>query len=361
MSTKILIAGYFGCGNLGDDAILVGLKDGLDNEDVELTCLSGNPSESFSLYGMRAVPRKDFKSIDEEIKACDILAFAGGSIFQDVTSVRSPAYYANLVTKAKKAGKKVVFMGQGVGPLNTFFGKRFAVSSFKAADEIVVRDPGSAALLRELGVNRPVHVGADMAFLMRPPVQRPDDTEFSVGGMKTVGIAPRPFGKQTKHVVQLFGEFARMLYQANTIPILIEMDQAHDRNLIAEIAKAQGGKMPDIRRLQTPMQVQERMSRMEAVVAMRLHAGILATTVGVPTFMVSYDPKVTAFSKLLELHTAPNLEGLTAQRLFESFQAFQKEKERNLRTLERKRDEFRKSAEVNIEALRRCLRSKASL
>ena len=147
MSSRLLLAGYFGCGNLGDDAILVGFVDGVVKENHDLVVLSGAPEETYRLYGARSIARRDFKQIEEELERCDALVFPGGSIFQDVTSVRSPAYYSTLVTKAKKAGKKVFFLGQGVGPLKTFFGKRFAVSAFKAADAIVVRDPGSAALL----------------------------------------------------------------------------------------------------------------------------------------------------------------------------------------------------------------------
>jgi polysaccharide pyruvyl transferase CsaB len=360
LSAKLLLAGYFGCGNLGDDAILMGLSQGLKDEDVEMVLLSGSPDETYRQYGIRSAPRKDIKVIDEEIKRCDVLVFPGGSIFQDVTSVKSPAYYSTLVTKAKKAGKRVVFLAQGVGPLTSFFGKRFAVTAFKAADDIVVRDPGSLQTLRDLGIKTPVQVAADLAFLMPPPIERPDSQSFAVGNMKTVGIAPRPFGKHTKTIIQLFGDLARMLYQSGQMPVLIEMDHNDDRNLIAEIGKTQGGKVPDIRKLQTPMQVQERMARMDAVIAMRLHAGILATTVGVPSFMVSYDPKVAAFAKLLELSTAPNIEGLTAQRLFESFQQFQKDRERNEKILERKREEFRKLAELNIEVLKRSLKSKVN-
>lgn len=356
MSTRILLAGYLGCGNLGDDAILVGLSEGLRPYDVDMAVLSGNPEETYRLYGIRSLHRRDFKAIQLELEACDILVFPGGSIFQDVTSARSPAYYASLVARAKKAGKKVILLGQGVGPLRTFFGKRFATQAFKSADEIVVRDPGSITLLKELGINRPIHMGADLAFLMPTPNEKLDPADFSVGNMKTVGIAPRPFGKHTKSIVQLFGELARLLYQNNYIPVLIEMDHNDDRNLIAEIGKTQGGKVPDIRRLQTPMQVQERMARMEAVIAMRLHAGILATAVGVPSFMVSYDPKVSAFAKMLELGTAPSIEGLTAQRLYESFAAFMRDAERNKKVVANKREEMRKLAQVNVDVLVKSLK-----
>ena len=84
---------------------------------------------------------------------------------------------------------------------------------------------------------------------------------------------------------------------------------------------------------------------------MRLHAGILAATVGIAPFMVSYDPKVTAFAKLLDLGGAPSIEGMTAQRLFDSFTDFQKDRERNERMLLRKREDLNKSARENVDLL----------
>lgn len=359
MAIKLLLAGYFGCGNLGDDAIFAGLIEALRGRGYEFCVLSGAPEESFRLYGVRAAPRRDFKVVEEEIKNCDALVFPGGSIFQDVTSVKSPAYYATLVNKAKKAGKKVIFLGQGVGPLKTFFGKRFASGAFKAADAIVVRDPASMTLLKDLGVRSSIQLGADTAFLLPAPANNEDSGEFGVAGMKTIGIAPRPFGRHTKAIIQIFGDLSRLLYTNNMVPVLIEMDHAEDRNLIAEIGKTQGGKIPDIRKLQTPTQVMQRMSRMDTVIAMRLHAGVLASAVGVPPYMVSYDPKVTAFAKLMELGTAPSIEGLTGQKLYDSFMAFHRDRDRHARIIERKRQEMIQLAQVNVETLERCLKGAA--
>ena len=357
MTRNLLLCGYFGCGNLGDDAILVGISEALSDLDVKFTMLSGAPEETYRLYGMRSVPRLDLKAVQEAIVEADFVVFPGGSIFQDVTSVRSAAYYNSLVRRAKKAGKRVFMVGQGVGPLNTFLGRRFAVAAFGLADEIVVRDPGSMTLLKNIGVKRPVRLGADTAFLIPPPADQTSDTAFQVGEMRTVGIAPRPWGKNVRGIQRLFADLAKKLYAANVIPVMIEMDQHEDGPLIYEIGKLLGGKVPDIRKMQTPMQVQQRMSRMEAVIAMRLHAGILAASVGVPPYMISYDPKVTALAKLLELAPAPSIDGLTADRLFENFMGFLKDRERNMKIVERKRAEMKAAAMVNVQALRECLTS----
>jgi polysaccharide pyruvyl transferase CsaB len=356
----LLLAGYFGSGNLGDDAILLGFIQGLGNEGHDVTVMSGVPEETHRNYGFRVVPRKNFDAIKEAMDHCDALVFPGGSIFQDASSVMSVKYYHTLVNMAKAKKKKVLLLAQGVGPVNSFFGKRWTAAAYNMADAVTVRDPFSAQALQSLGVKRPVRVTADMAFLLPRPTEHPDSQEYRVGNMTSVGISVRPHGKG-KEVVTLFGELCRLLFQANVKPVLLEMDRNEDGPLILEISKAQGGKIPDARKLQTPMNVQQRLARMDTVIAMRLHAGILAATVGIPPFMVSYDPKVTAFAKMLDIAAAPPIEGLTAQRLFESFMAFNKERERNERIVERRREELSKSAAQNLDILREVVKAPATI
>ncbi len=347
---RVLLAGYLGSGNLGDDAIMLGLVGGLGDAPVDLAVLSGNPEETFRLYGMRSIPRRDMKAVNAAIGECDALVFPGGSIFQDVSSVASVHYYANLVKSAKSQGKKVVLVGQGVGPLNSFLGKRMAASAFNLADAVAVRDPSSMAALKALGVTKPIRVTADPAFLLPPPTGHEDVQAFGAGGMKSVGIAPRPFGKKgAREVVALFGEFCRLLYGAGVMPVLVEMDRANDGPLIEAISKSQGGKIPDIRKLQTPMQVQQRMARLDGIVAMRLHAGILAATVGVPPLMVNYDPKVTALARLLDVGSPVAMQGLTPTRLLDAYLAFAKDRERNGKIVARKREEMTRLAQGNVD------------
>jgi hypothetical protein len=59
---------------------------------------------------------------------------------------------------------------------------------------------------------------------------------------------------------------------------------------------------------------------------------------------------------MLDMGTAPSIEGLTAQRLFDAFLQHQRGRERNEKLLERKREEFVTAAKVNIELLEHGLR-----
>lgn len=356
MKARLVAAGYFGCGNLGDDAILAGFAEGLREDSVDLVALAGSPERLMRNNGIRSIQRKDLKEVAEAIEESDALVFPGGSIFQDVTSVKSVAYYAQLVKMAKKSGKKVIMLGQGVGPLNNFFGKKMAATAFNSADLLVVRDPASVSTLKALGVQQVPKVAADMAYLLPTPTMGEESKNFGVAGMKTVGISIRPWGSdKNKTVIKEFGELAKLLYQKQYVPVMIGMDAAEDQPLIDEISKMHGGKVPDLKNLTSPKQLQERLMRMEAVIAMRLHAGILATTVNVPAYMVAYDPKVTAFSNSMGFPTPPSMQGITAQRIFEGFQSFVQNRERTVESLQRKREEQARLARLNIEALRDAL------
>jgi len=336
---------------MGDDAILAGFFDAASHMGLECVALSGNPDETFARFGIPSVARREMKAVEKAIEASDALVFPGGSVFQDVTSTRSVAYYAQLVKMAKKAGKKVVLVGQGVGPVTSFLGKRMTTSAFEMADAIAVRDPGSSTLLRSLGIKKPIRVTADTAFLLPMPHVEAEDEGFKVGNMKTVGVSPKALGKKID-AAGLFGDFCRLVYQSGTMPVLVPLDRNEDVPLIQEISKRQGGKIPDLNKITSPIEIQRRLARMDTVVATRLHAGILAATVAVPPLMINYDPKVAAFSKILEIANPISIENLTAQRLFDAFVSFQKDRERNVRLMQRKRDELSKLARQNVELVR---------
>lgn len=353
----VVLAGYFGCGNLGDEAVLLGFADAWRELGGDVTALSERPEDTNRRLGLRAVYRKSPGDIRQALSAADAMVFPGGSIFQDSTSVRSVGYYANLVQLAKRTGKRVFLVGQGVGPLRTFFGKRLAASAFAACDFIAVRDPDSLQALQDLGVKVRAKVTADTAFLLPASIGgTAEDTGFQVGEMKTVGIAPRPLpGWKDRDTVKLYGELARGLMQAGLMPVFLEMDSEIDGPLIVEISKSQGGKVPEIRKLGSPLDAQTRISRMDAIVAVRLHAGILAAKVGVPPYLVGYDPKVVSFAKMLGVPRFPSLEGLTSQRLIDGFLSFYKERDRHRHVLESKTAELTTAARENVELVREAL------
>lgn len=348
---KVLYGGYLGCGNLGDDAVLAGMVHGL-GVDYAPTVLSGDPEATFREHRLPAVPRRDRRAVAEAIAACEVLVYPGGSVFQDSSSVRSVLYYAEQVTAARKAGKRIALVGQGVGPVKSLLGKRAVKAAFMSADVVTVRDPDSLDLLKSLGVTK-ASLAADSAFLLPPPPSGDETEAFGVGTMRTVALAPRPV--TGVDVAALFADVCKGLFASGVMPVLVAMDREMDGPLIQAIADKAGGKIPDMKKLGSPSAFQARVARMDGVLAMRLHAGILAATVGVPPLMISYDPKVAAFARRLDVGNALPMTGLTAPRIVENLLTFLKGHESHVRVVARRTEELRSSAEGSVRAVRALL------
>jgi polysaccharide pyruvyl transferase CsaB len=333
---------------------MVGFAEAAESMGINCAALSGNPDETYRYHRISSVPRRNMRQVAAEMEKHDALVFPGGSIFQDVTSVGSVLYYRQLVMMAKKAKKKVFLVGQGVGPLKTFFGKRAAIAAFSKADYICVRDPDSMTLLRSFGVKTPIKVTADSAFLLSEPSNLDDTGGFQVGSMKTVAIAPRPI--KGVDVVGLVSDFCQMVFRSGQMPVLVGLDRGEDAGLIQAIEDKSGGKIPDMTKVYSPVELQRRLARMDAMISIRLHGGILATTVGVPSLMIAYDPKVSAFAKLMDNGPAMSLDNLTAARLFDAYTDFTRRKDLAVTITKKKRDEMAKLALGNVEVVRDALR-----
>ena len=174
-SKRLLLSGYYGYGNAGDEAVLAGLIAGFRaaSADAVLSVLSGAPSETRAAHGIAAVDRYRPAALLPAIARCDLFLSGGGSLLQDVSSAHSIFYYLGVVKMAQMLGKKTMFAAQGIGPLTLPRSRKLVAAVAGKLDAITVRDPGSAALLREIGVSRPsIEVTADpgpAAACAKPP------------------------------------------------------------------------------------------------------------------------------------------------------------------------------------------------
>ena len=116
---KILLSGYYGYNNAGDEAILKSIIQNIKSIDntANITVLSDNIEFTKSKYGINAVKRFNVIHIIKSLLSCDILISGGGTLFQDKTSTRSLIYYTSIINLAKFFGKKVMIYANGIGPL----------------------------------------------------------------------------------------------------------------------------------------------------------------------------------------------------------------------------------------------------
>ena len=117
MMSDIVISGYHGFANSGDEALLWAILNTLKQKspDISVTVLSKTPEETARDYGVKSVNRYNFFKIKKEMKQAKMLIFGGGSLLQDVTSSKSLKYYLMIIALAERCGLKTMLYANGIG------------------------------------------------------------------------------------------------------------------------------------------------------------------------------------------------------------------------------------------------------
>jgi len=283
---KIAALGYYGFGNLGDEAVLAGIREALRpalGEESDFLVLSNAPDETARLHGgVRVVNRWKWREASNALRGCDLFVFGGGSLLQDATSARSVLWYALMATIARKRARRVLWWAHGVGPLHSHISRRAVGWLANRADAVTVRDEKSGELLKAVGARGVIPVVADPAFALPVPQNLP-----VAGEHKPILIALRRWKNDQIRGVAATGALS------DAVPAPFHLPD--DRAFMAELTKGDGGE--DWRAAgRSPVDVLGQVAQSEMVVAMRLHALIFAARCAVPFVALSYDPKVDALA-----------------------------------------------------------------
>jgi polysaccharide pyruvyl transferase CsaB len=306
---RLLISGYYGFNNIGDEAVLGGMLAGLRAAlpDVEPVVLSANPTLTTQQHAVAAIPRMSRTALRAELCHAALLISGGGSLLQDVTSFRSPLYYLWVLWEAQRMGIPTMMCAQGVGPLRhplTRFLTRNVLNGMRA---ITVRDGGSASYLHALGVQRPpIEVTADLSFL-QPPHASPRLADWWTANIPAnrpllgVALRPWPAGPTPERYTAIADALAAVAAQTGALLLFLPMQYGTDRALADEMS----GWTPAENRVLplelTPREMLAAVGRCDLLLAMRLHALIFAVHQGVPAAGIAYDPKVRDFCLAAQL------------------------------------------------------------
>ena len=168
--SDVIISGYYGLGNSGDEALLKSIVSDLKsiNPDITITALSGNASITNKLYGIKTVNRLNPFSIIREFRSAKLLISGGGTLIQDATSTKSLLYYLGIISLAKKMGLKVMLYANGMGPIRHKNVERVN-KVLNNVELITLRENVSLEEIKRCGITRPnVLVTADPAFNLAP-------------------------------------------------------------------------------------------------------------------------------------------------------------------------------------------------
>lgn len=359
---RLVISGYYGFRNAGDEAILAALLQGLRERfpDAALCVLSADPQETAARHGVATAQRWSAREVWRALGAADALIQGGGGLLQDTTSVRSPLYYLGVLRLARLRRVPAMVFAQGLGPLRGGLLRRLTARELTRVAAITVRDERSLEELTALGVSRPqAALAADPAVLLRPA---PGNIEASLAAAGVEAGAPRALlalrpWPGAERAVAACAALAGRLADHHGLQVVAAPFQApQDVELAGALAAAE----PCVRilpPLADPAELVAHVAAARLVVTMRLHGLIFAASQAVPAVGISYDPKLDAFAARARRHVI-RLEDCTADVLIEPAEQALDEAETGVDARRATARELRQAAEVSFRALAEVLSGK---
>lgn len=368
-SKTIVISGYYGFKNSGDEAVLKSILTALEQEgkaagvNINPVVLSIDPEWTSAVYEVKSVHRMKLGEVRRAIKESDGLISGGGSLLQDATSPKTIPYYLGVLKIAQWLGKPTFIYAQGVGPVNRKLFNPMIRSIFRKCTYISVRDMQSGELLQSMGISgEAIHVVPDPVMGLPLPegegVHQSDSNPGSTleengaasvssieeehresfeepfvqsslsnremegeGSLPIIGISVRywhPERKELKAVVEgLKALAAQRPVHLRFLPFYQPDDLEASQFIasgIGDISK-NGSKISFYHDEKQPQDMLREVSRCDMILGMRLHSLIYAANQNVPLLGISYDPKINHFLKRLGSEPVGSSESLDADTL----------------------------------------------
>lgn len=297
----VLISGYYGFGNLGDEAILESIIRELEKyvAKKDIVVLSNDPAKHERIFGVSAADRWKLASLVDLLGKARLFISGGGGLFQDTTSPKSAIYYGGQIAMARVFGAHPIIFAQGLGPLKTPLGKLATRVAAQLSEDITVRDETSLSILK--GWNVGAELTADPVWTLEES-ELPDSVNAQMraakaSGKPVVGLSLRNSHNFSdakreillKTLLQTLPEEAVLVM----LPLQIEQDLPQLEPFMKAWQNAgRNACLLDVSQLQKPSQWVSLMRQFDLIIAMRLHALIFALKESVPVMGLTYDPKV---------------------------------------------------------------------
>lgn len=318
---KVLLLGYFGAANFGDDALLtdwlVQHADILRNHGITADVVAhsdkllGSFREGQQLADLVGEPIERRSLLSCDISGYSALIAPGGSLLQDSSSVRSLLYYLYLIRRFTSAGKPVFMLNQGIGPLSSWLASFLTPRALSRVAMLSLRDKPSyewASGQRQLSGHDELHIAADPILAGR--------LEAAASAPANLGLPeeyilcmPRPTGDlptaldpipEPEALADLLSRFTEL---AGLPVALLALQPGRDQQFCTDTAgcvesntfviNAANADMP-------PGTAALGVVRGASLVASyRLHGLVAAASYGIPAMGVAYDPKISALCDVL--------------------------------------------------------------
>lgn len=328
---KALLLGYYGVGNLGDEMMLVCLRNWLERQGFDLTVLSEKPAAVSQAHGLPAVEnvpllgewswrsswlRGGAWRVIRALRGSDALVVGGGDLIRDDLGWRTFLFTMEKLIAAILMGKKVYLVNTGVGRLSTRYGRVLLRWTLRRCSRIIVRDARSENVCRELGVTEQVSLAPDIALTLPDLLATQKVISIDSRRKKPYVVVclrhnPQTFRSydMTNHRINILAQSLDNLIERHDVDVVflpLHGTLANGRGdalLHGRVAKAMAhGERVQMRPWTPDLdEVYAWIRGAHLVLAMRLHAAVLAQACGGPCVLMPYDRKVREFGDLMAM------------------------------------------------------------
>jgi polysaccharide pyruvyl transferase WcaK-like protein len=343
----IALFGYYGVGNLGDEAVVAALIRNIRQRQPEarIIGISLNPGDTTARHGIEALPIRRtyvprpittrnrivarllgvwqvlFLKLPAEaaftlqslsaLGGIDMIVVAGsGGVYDWWHGPWShPFTHFRWALLASLRRTQMVYLSVGAGPFKTVLGKYFFRFALSHAAYRSFRDSESLHWMDVIGMTKPAHLFPDMAFdiAVRPAVKTPADASRRM----RVGVNALPFfhvewsalydtgAMEYATYIDALAEFVDWLLRHNCEVVFFHSqigDQFLDKDIIAALERKTTAALwrPYVRcsAAQSFEELLDHIDTLDIVVASRFHAILFSYLLKKPVLGVSYHHKV---------------------------------------------------------------------
>ncbi len=295
MKGALLFCGFYGCGNLGDDALLLSLLSfaAETRPRAPLAYLSGGDASLGALLRGRgieavAVPRMRPAAL-RAVRDADTVVLGGGSILQSATGRASLFYYLSLLSLAQRLGKRTALLAGGIGPIAHPLDRKITAAILRRLSYASFRDEAARNEGRVLGAPEP-YLSADPALLLKGTVEYPHlYGRFTLVSLREkTGISPEDAARKVaEHTVG-----------RDELPVFADLFPREDAAYTDRVASLVGvilGRAPiRLPPFRDPEALISAVRHSSSVIAGRYHLALFAMQAGKETTVLGSDPKLSA-------------------------------------------------------------------
>jgi polysaccharide pyruvyl transferase WcaK-like protein len=301
----VLVSGYFGARNRGDDLLLDAVARGIEARvhDAHVVVAAADPLAVEAEQGLPAFSRLDPHASDYWAARASAVVVGPGGLWNDysiqqaggvagvVTGAKvSPAHFVQLPAMTVAHGGHFHVFGMGVGPLHDNAAKATVRLAGLLASSVVVRDVPSRELLEGIdGWAVPVEQAPDVAYAL-PLAAAPSASPHGPGYL---AVNVRPWSNAEVGLEGVREAIAKVA-AAHRLDVVGVPMRPVDEPAIAELFA--GLTVPSrVSILAASASFDEFTATLRgasAVLSMRMHTSLIAHRLGRPAVGLAYDPKV---------------------------------------------------------------------